>query len=102
MPYLALIANKADLTHLRTVKPEKHNEFADANEMYSYFVSAKTGDNVQATFHRIAADLAGVVLTKPEIEVASKVVKAEIVNHPNVDTSANVPAEEEKNKCSVM
>ena len=32
--------------------------------------------------YRVAADLAGVVLTKPEIEVASKVVKAEIVNHP--------------------
>ena len=30
----------------------------------------------------MAADLAGVVLTKPEIEVASKVVRAEIVNHP--------------------
>eukprot|EP00854_Cymbomonas_tetramitiformis_P022778 gene22778-27498_t len=83
LPYVALVANKADLTHLRTVKPEKHNEFADANDMYSYFLSAKTGDNVASTFYRIAADLAGVVLTKPEIEVASKVVRAEIVNHPN-------------------
>ena len=63
MPYIALVANKADLTHIRTVKPEKHNEFADAHEMYSYFVSAKTGDNVAAAFYRVAADLAGVVLT---------------------------------------
>lgn len=83
MPYIGLVANKADLTHLRAVKPERHNEFADANEMYSYFMSAKTGDNVISTFYRIAADLAGVVLKKPDVEVIGKVVKAEIVNHPN-------------------
>ncbi|XRB06027.1 Ras-related protein Rab-28 [Pycnococcus provasolii] len=86
MPYIALVANKADLTHIRTVKPEKHNEFADEHEMYSYFVSAKTGDNVSAAFYRVAADLAGVVLTKPEVEVASSVVKANIINHPKRDT----------------
>lgn len=73
LPYVALVANKADLTHLRTVKPEKHNQFADENDMYSFFMSAKTGDNVASTFYRIAADLAGVVLTRPELEVASKV-----------------------------
>ena len=43
-------------------------QFADENEMYSCFMSAKTGDNVAQCFHRVAADLAGVVLTKPELE----------------------------------
>ena len=57
MPYVALVANKADLTHMRTVKPDKHNEFADKYEMYSYFISAKTGDNVSSTFYRIAVRL---------------------------------------------
>eukprot|EP00899_Mesostigma_viride_P028361 jgi/Mesvir1/870/Mv17439-RA.2 len=85
MPYVAIVANKADLTHLRTVKPEQHNKFANDNDLYSYFCSAKTGDKVMSTFYRIAADLAGVVLSKPEIEVASKVVKAEIVNHPQAN-----------------
>mmetsp|Transcript_39390 Transcript_39390/g.47769 ORF Transcript_39390/g.47769 Transcript_39390/m.47769 type:complete len:226 (-) Transcript_39390:533-1210(-) len=105
LPYVALVANKADLTHLRTVKPEKHNEFADLNDMYSYFVSAKTGDNVASTFYRIAADLAGVVLTKPEIEVASKVVKAEIVNHPNhIDSTETIISnpEPKKSNCSIQ
>ena len=83
MPRVTLVGNKTDLNHIRTVKVEKHNQFADENEMYSCFMSAKTGDNVAACFYRVAADLAGVVLTKPELEVASKVVKAEIVNHPN-------------------
>jgi len=101
MPYVALVANKADLTHMRTVKPEKHNEFADANEMYSYFVSAKTGDNVSSTFYRVAADLAGVVLTRPEIEVATKVVQAQIVDHPNQGGEEGEKASKSK-KCTVM
>jgi len=87
MPRVTLIGNKTDLNHLRTVKVEKHNQFADENEMFSCFMSAKTGDNVSQCFYRVAADLAGVVLTKPEIEVASKVVKAEIVNHPQNDSN---------------
>ena len=45
-------------------------------------MSAKTGDNVSQCFFRVAADLAGVVLTKPELEVSSKIVKAQIVNYP--------------------
>lgn len=81
MPYVALMANKSDLVHIRAVKVEKHNQFADENDLYSYFVSAKTGDQVQPSFYRIAADLAGVTLTKPELEVAQKAVKAELINH---------------------
>eukprot|EP00959_Pyramimonas_sp_CCMP1952_P455688 9471942-Pyramimonas_sp.AAC.1 len=61
MPYVALVANKADLTNLQTVKPKLHSEFADSNQMHSFFVSAKTGDNVAEAFYRIVADLAGVV-----------------------------------------
>ena len=96
------MANKADLTHMRAVKPEKHNEFADVNEMYSYFVSAKTGDNVASTFYRIAADLAGVVLSKPEIEVVGKVVKAEIVNHPNKVDESELNQVKSSKKCLIQ
>ena len=92
MPRVTLIGNKTDLNHLRTVKVEKHNQFADENEMFSCFMSAKTGDNVAQCFYRVAADLAGVVLTKPELEVASKVVKAEIVNHPQDESSDGISA----------
>ena len=88
LPRVTLIGNKTDLNHLRTVKVEKHNQFADENEMFSCFMSAKTGDNVSQCFYRVAADLAGVVLTKPELEVASKVVRAEIVNHPQDESAA--------------
>ena len=44
------------------------------------------------------------VLTKPEIEVASKVVKAEIVNHPTSDP--NIPQGDASSssgkKCVIM
>ena len=102
MPRMTLVGNKTDLNHLRCVKVEKHNQFADENEMFSCFMSAKTGDNVAQCFHRIAADLAGVVLTKPEIEVASKIVRAEIVNHPQnnaEDPPTHRPSARQKASC---
>jgi len=77
--------------HLRTVKPQRHKEFAEANGMGSYFVSAKTGDNVAATFFRVAADLAGVAVTKPEMQVAAKVIPATIIDHPQHDPAVHAP-----------
>eukprot|EP01029_Cantina_marsupialis_P014827 TRINITY_DN3246_c0_g1_i1.p1 TRINITY_DN3246_c0_g1~~TRINITY_DN3246_c0_g1_i1.p1 ORF type:complete len:248 (-),score=64.15 TRINITY_DN3246_c0_g1_i1:270-944(-) len=102
MPYLALIGNKTDMGHLRTVKLDKHNQFADENDMFPFLVSAKTGDQVNAAFHRIAADLSGVVLTRPEIEVATKVVKAKIINHQRNDPAVKEPSREKKGGCSIM
>lgn len=47
LPYIALVGNKMDMgIHLHTVKLEKHNTFADENNLYSYRLSAKTGDQV--------------------------------------------------------
>jgi Ras-related protein Rab-28 len=98
MPRVTLVGNKTDLNHLRTVKVDKHNQFADENEMFSCFMSAKTGDNVSQCFYRVAADLAGVVLTKPEIEVASKVVRAEIIQHPQDAPEDGTPMEPAKKR----
>merc|ERR1719174_3500436 len=105
LPYVALMANKHDLSHIRAVKLEKHNQFADENDLYSYFVSAKTGDQVHPSFFRIAADLAGVTLTKPELEVAQKVARAELINHQRNDDyhpEANAADIQKKRGCSVM
>ena len=33
MPYVTLIGNKTDLNHMRAVKMDKHNQFAEENEM---------------------------------------------------------------------
>ena len=42
MPRITLVGNKTDLAHLRTVKVEKHNQFADENEMFSCFMCARS------------------------------------------------------------
>ena len=36
MPYLALLANKADLTHMRLVTPSQHVDFADTLSMHRW------------------------------------------------------------------
>lgn len=91
LPYLALIGNKTDLYHMQAVKIEKHNTFAEQNSMYSYMVSAKTGDQVFTSFFRIAADLSGVVLSSADIESSQKVIKAEIVTYVNEEKPQTVP-----------
>lgn len=40
------ISISVDLEHMRTVKMDKHQKFAQERGMSSHFVSAKTGDNV--------------------------------------------------------
>eukprot|EP01059_Diplonema_ambulator_P013538 TRINITY_DN24058_c0_g1_i1.p1 TRINITY_DN24058_c0_g1~~TRINITY_DN24058_c0_g1_i1.p1 ORF type:complete len:246 (+),score=63.90 TRINITY_DN24058_c0_g1_i1:54-740(+) len=106
VPYLALMGNKMDLNHLRAVKAEKHSLFAVENGMVPFFVSAKTGDKVNAAFTKIAADLSGVQLTKSELDVTDAVVHAPIVNHPKASTSdapgSNPEDGKPKKDCLIM
>jgi len=44
------------------------DKFSKSHEMPSHVGSAKTGDQVNQLFYRIAADLAGVKVTKAQIE----------------------------------
>lgn len=81
MPEVALVGNKTDLAHMRTVRTDKHAQFCGENNAQSFFLSAKNGENVNACFFRIAASLAGVVMSAPEIDSTSTVITAEIVNH---------------------
>eukprot|EP00993_Chasmostoma_nieuportense_P003126 NODE_3868_length_881_cov_121.751989_g3715_i0.p1 GENE.NODE_3868_length_881_cov_121.751989_g3715_i0~~NODE_3868_length_881_cov_121.751989_g3715_i0.p1 ORF type:complete len:252 (-),score=81.06 NODE_3868_length_881_cov_121.751989_g3715_i0:124-813(-) len=105
MPYVAVVGNKMDLNHMRVVKAEKHSLFAVENGMAAFFLSAKSGDKVNPMFVKVAADLAGVQLTKAELEVSDNVVQAQIVNHPNSDTNDSskqkVKVGGEKGQCTV-
>jgi len=120
MPYVALVGNKctrlivlsyirlrtltmmgswlanalvaaADLNHLRAVKAAKHKQFAEENDLKSFFVSAKTGDQVNASFRQIAADLAGIALTRTDLDVEAPVLKAQIINHEQHDPDVKTP-----------
>ncbi|XP_064602235.1 LOW QUALITY PROTEIN: ras-related protein Rab-28-like [Liolophura sinensis] len=85
LPHLALVGNKCDLEHMRTVKLDKHQRFAQEHSMSSHFVSAKTGDSVSLCFQKVSADIVGVRLTKPELEQQHKIVKADIVQYNNTE-----------------
>jgi len=70
LPLMALMGNKIDLNHMQAVKSEQHDEFGKSNGLYSFYVSAKSGDQVTSCFYKLAADLAGVEVSKPMIEVS--------------------------------
>ncbi|XP_078534590.1 ras-related protein Rab-28 [Lissotriton helveticus] len=80
-PSVALVANKIDLEHMRTVKFEKHQRFCQEHNLNGHIVSAKSGDSVFLCFQRVAADILGIKLNKAEIEQSQRVVKADIVNY---------------------
>jgi len=48
-------------------RKQQKMQFVESFNMKSFYVSAKTGDNVSTCFHKVAADLAGITLTKPEV-----------------------------------
>lgn len=91
MPYFALIGNKIDLEHMRTVKVDKHNKFALDNSMSSHLVSAKSGDSVNLCFKKIAAEILGVRLTRPELELQQTVLKADIITYNEANAMKSVP-----------
>ncbi|XP_074085880.1 ras-related protein Rab-28 [Macrotis lagotis] len=89
-PLVALVGNKIDLEHMRTVKPDKHLRFCQENGLSSHFVSAKTGDSVFLCFQKVAAEILGIKLNKAEIEHSRRVVKADIVNYNQEPVSKTI------------
>ncbi|KAK3095327.1 hypothetical protein FSP39_013250 [Pinctada imbricata] len=102
IPHIALVGNKIDLEHMRTVKMDRHQKFAQEKGMSSHFVSAKTGDNVSLCFQRVAAEILGVKLTKPEVEQHQRVVKAEIIHYKNEAAAKPVPTQPKSSLCSIQ
>lgn len=92
-----------DLNHIQAVPRELHDAFLDENDMFGYYVSAKTGDHINTTFYYISALLAGIVLTKAQMEGANTVLPAKIVNHVQNDQNVIAP-DHRKNtsNCSLM
>lgn len=104
LPHMALVGNKIDLEHMRTVKIDKHQKFAQEHGMSSHFVSAKTGDSVSLCFQKVAAEILGIKLTKPDVEQHHRVVKAEIVNYTKQEEIAarSIPQSSTKSTFCVL
>merc|ERR1719187_479271 len=101
-PSYALVANKIDLEHLRSIKSDRHHKFAQDQGLLTYAVSAKTGEGVALCMQKISADLLGIRLTKQEQEQHGAVVKAEIVNYPQEKLPRNPQVNINSAVCSVM
>ncbi|KAF4092338.1 hypothetical protein AMELA_G00020120 [Ameiurus melas] len=100
-PVIALVGNKIDLEHMRTVKVDKHQRFCQENGIISQFVSAKTGDSVFLCFQRLAAEILGIKLNKAEIEQSQRIVRAELVDYSQDETPVNHGTNQSK-ICSVQ
>lgn len=101
-PCYALVANKIDLEHLRSIKSDKHHKFAQDHGLLTYAVSAKTGEGVSLCLQKISAELLGIRLTKQEQEQHGAVVKAEIVHYPQEKLPRNPQSNTSSAVCRVM
>lgn len=84
-PHIALVANKLDLAHLRTVRIETHSAFAKEHNMSSHFVCAKSGDQISKCFRMVVAAVTGIEMTKTEMQRDAQVMKAGIVQYQDSD-----------------
>jgi len=85
LPLIALVGNKSDLSHMRAVKDATAQRFAAENDMLKYNVSAKTGDNIDSSFHQIAAALSGSPLPRAELEAHDRALTAAITKYERHD-----------------
>jgi small GTP-binding protein len=101
-PVFALLGNKMDMTHLRAVKPHQHAALVDKYQMLSFLISARLGDLIGVVFRRIASQVAGVPLTRVELEKASAVIPAVIVDHQKNDPAQPQVALSNSKVCAIQ
>ena len=89
MPYTVLVGNKTDLRHLTAVKSQLHVQFAEENEMASFFMSAKSGDQVKQAFYTIAASVAGITIPQDELINQPSIIPATIIDYKRHDEDVN-------------
>ena len=66
---------------MATVKNNQHTKFAEENNMVSFLMSAKNGDQVKHCFWKISASLASVPFHRFEQESQPLIVPATIIDH---------------------
>lgn len=82
-PLLGVVGNKTDEAYLRAIKPGQHRELCDRLGAHCFLVSAKTGDGVAQMFFRVAAELAGIDVTRGEVAASGGPIPATIVAYAN-------------------
>lgn len=93
-PMIAVVANKCDLEHKRKVRPDRQHKFTQENGLGSHVVSARTGEMVALSFHKIVAEVLGLKLSRAEQEEQQPLMQAEILHSPTATapSDAHCPA----------
>lgn len=104
LPKVFVLGNKTDISHMRCVKMARHQELVGKVGGSGFLCSAKTGDQVNQAFFRIAAELAGVKLSRPDIQVQGKTITAHVINHKGDahEEPGEAEAPAKRRPCTVM
>ena len=90
-PYVGLVGNKCDLSHIRAVRGVCHAKFADDNSLDNKFLmSAMSGDQVHACFLQVAAALAKVDISRNDIDSRVQNVVAAHINVEHLQHDPNI------------
>lgn len=87
---MAVVGNKCDMEHQRTVKKDRTHKFAADNGFPSHDVSARTGEAVSLCIVTLAAQILGVRLTKTDQDYHKPIIIAEIGDTVDMNTVQKV------------
>ncbi|XP_015433011.1 PREDICTED: ras-related protein Rab-28-like [Dufourea novaeangliae] len=85
-PLMAVVGNKCDMEHQRSVKRDRSHKFAAENGFPSHDVSARTGEAVSLCIVTLAAQILGVRLTKTDQDFHKPIIIAEIGDTVDMST----------------
>ncbi|KAI8930065.1 P-loop containing nucleoside triphosphate hydrolase protein [Entophlyctis helioformis] len=109
LPYMALMANKTDLDHMRTVEQDRHEAFAKSGGFQAdMYLSAYGLDDVTQCFVRICSELVGVRLSaRPDNQpqasrVSTRKTTKRYLKLPKEEETMQGEETEEKSWCLVL
>ncbi|KAI4486940.1 hypothetical protein M0802_012197 [Mischocyttarus mexicanus] len=85
-PLMALIGNKCDMEHQRSVKKDKSHRYAAENGFPYYDMSARTGESVSLCIVSLAAQILGVRLSRNDQDFHKPIIIAEIGDTVDMNT----------------
>ncbi|XP_066137602.1 ras-related protein Rab-28-like [Euwallacea fornicatus] len=75
---IVIVGNKCDLEHRKIIRPDEAKYFARENKLYSYVMSAKTGENVNFSFADVVARYFNLRLNSLDVDKQNPILEAEI------------------------
>lgn len=86
IPLIAIVGNKCDMEHQRTVKRDRSHRFAAENGFPYHDMSARTGESVSLCIAGLAAQVLGTRLTRTDQDFHKPIIIAEIGDTVDVNS----------------